>query len=260
MVGSLILLLAITALAVFFCRRLPYLIVGWLWFVGMLVPVIGVVGIFVHSRADRYMYLSQIGLSIAVAWGVRDVCYWRPSHVVRWRQAAFAVVSGAAVLAFAGVSWRQTSYWHDTVAVWTRAASCDDHNTMAHRCLANIYAQQGKSDEAFSHIHKALATDSIARYLIADCHVLFGECLNTQGKINEGYRNSKKRCGATYDARVRSRLGIALARAGRPDQAITEFREAVRLAPTSSKAGSTWPMFCWPREMLAKRLASAARS
>ena len=73
-VGSLVVLTAITATAIFFWRRAPYLLVGWLWFLGTLVPVIGLVQVGSHARGDRYMYLSQIGLSIAVAWCVQDAC------------------------------------------------------------------------------------------------------------------------------------------------------------------------------------------
>ena len=69
-VESLVLLLAITVIAGLLWRRMPYLVVGWLWFLGMLVPVLGLVGQFLQARADNYTYLSQIGLSIAVAWGV----------------------------------------------------------------------------------------------------------------------------------------------------------------------------------------------
>ena len=77
--GSLVLLMAITAVATYCWRRRPYLLVGWLWFLGMLVPVIGLVGAFTHARADRYTYLSQIGLSIALAWGVWSVYRSRQS-------------------------------------------------------------------------------------------------------------------------------------------------------------------------------------
>ena len=78
--GALVLLVAITAVAAYCWRRLPYLLVGWLWFLGTLVPVIGLVPVGAHARADRYTYLSQIGLSIALAWGVWSVYRSRQSR------------------------------------------------------------------------------------------------------------------------------------------------------------------------------------
>jgi len=83
------LLVAITAVATLFWRRRPYLLVGWLWFLGMLVPVIGLVQTGAHSRADRYTYLSQIGLSIALAWGVWSIYRSQQSiDASRWRHSA----------------------------------------------------------------------------------------------------------------------------------------------------------------------------
>ena len=111
-IGSFLLLATITLVAIYGWRRWPYLSVGWLWFLGMLVPVSGVVGAFPYARADRYTYLSQIGLSIALAWPVWRVYQSRQSfQAASWRQWLLAVVSAAAVLLLAATAWRQTSCW-----------------------------------------------------------------------------------------------------------------------------------------------------
>ena len=147
--GSLVLLVAITAVAAYFWRRRPYLLVGWLWFLGMLVPVIGLVQFGAHARADRYTYLSQIGLSIALAWGVWSVYRSRQSlQAARWRRWMLAAVSGAAVLLLAAVAWRQTSYWRNAETLWTHALACTEQNALAHYNLAMLYAQQGRTEEA----------------------------------------------------------------------------------------------------------------
>ena len=93
-VESLVLLLAISAAVAVVWRRMPYLVVGWLWFLGMLVPVLGLVGHFLQARADNYTYLSQIGLSIAVAWGTLGIVRsWPSAQAVRWGQWALAILS-----------------------------------------------------------------------------------------------------------------------------------------------------------------------
>ena len=137
--GSLVLLVAITAVAAYCWRRRPYLLVGWLWFLGMLVPVIGLVKVGDHARADRYTYLSQIGLSIALAWGVWSVYRSRQSlDPAPWRRWMLAAVSGAAVLALAAVAWRQTSYWRNAETLWTHTLACTGHNAIAHSNLAHV--------------------------------------------------------------------------------------------------------------------------
>ena len=144
--------------AVYSWRRRPYLLVGWLWFLGMLVPVIGLVQNGAHSRADRYTYLSQIGLSIALAWGVWSVYRSRQSlQAARWRGCLLAVVSAAAVLLLAAVAWRQTSYWRNAETLWTHTLSCTEQNLLAHRVLAGIYAERGRTEEAITHLREAVA-------------------------------------------------------------------------------------------------------
>ncbi|HEY1784061.1 MAG TPA: hypothetical protein VGG30_00885, partial [Pirellulales bacterium] len=103
--GAVILLAAMTAIAVYGWRRRPYLLVGWLWFLGMLVPVSGVVQLVAIAQADRYTYLSQTGLMIALAWGVWNVYQARQArHAEIWRQWMLATVSGAAVLVLAAMA------------------------------------------------------------------------------------------------------------------------------------------------------------
>ena len=230
---SLLLLVAITAVAAYCWRRLPYLLVGWLWFLGMLVPVLGLVGNFLQSRADNYTYLSQIGLSIAVAWGVWNVYRSRQSRQpARWRQWTLAVMSGAAILGLATVAWRQTSYWRDDETVFTRAVSCAEQNSLAHSCLAHVYAAQGRTTEAIDQLHEALATYSIARRPTAESHVLLAKYLAEQGKTDEALAHLKQAVSIspTFDL-AHACLAIALAREGQLDQAIAEFRETIRLAP-----------------------------
>jgi tetratricopeptide (TPR) repeat protein len=227
------LLVTITAVAAYWWRRLPCLLVGWLWFLGMLVPVSGLAGTFLEGRADRYTYLSQIGLSIAVAWGVWSFYQSRKSRrAVRFLGWPLGVVSAVVVLLLAAVAWRQTSYWRDSEAVWTRAVSCTEQNSVAHSCLAGVYARQGRTEEAIAQAREALATYSIGRYLNARAHALLGHCLAKQGHLDEAlthYEQSVRMSPATTI--FRERLAMELAIRGKFGQSVAEWREVLRLDP-----------------------------
>ncbi len=234
MTASLLLLVAITLVALYSWRSRPYLPVGWFWFLGMLVPVIGLVGIFMHGRADRYTYLSQIGLSIALAWGASGISRSRQSlEAAQRREWLLAVVSGASVLALAVIAWHQTSYWRDAETLWLHTLSCTEENLPAHYNLGYLYARQGRLDEAIGHLRKAVATPSISPMLIARCHGVLGDCLTAQGKIDEAIPH--------YEETVRlfpagelghTSFALALASAGQHDRAIAEWRESIRLSPS----------------------------
>ena len=101
-------------------RRLPYLFVGWFWYVGMLVPVIGLVQVGSQAMADRYTYLPQIGLCIAVAWGRRGAS---PS-LGRYRRWAYGVASVLLMVGLMACAWRQTSFWQNSETLWTHALAC----------------------------------------------------------------------------------------------------------------------------------------
>ena len=172
--GSLLLLVAITAAAAYCWRRRPYVLVGWLWFLGMLVPVIGLVSFGTHARADRYMYLSQIGLSIALAWGVWSVYQSRQSRQAEsWRRWMLAAVSGGTILLLAAVAWLQTSYWRDAETLWTHTLACTERNALAHYHRAFLFNRQGKTEEAITHLRETLAIGSIDLYVIEEAHALF---------------------------------------------------------------------------------------
>jgi tetratricopeptide (TPR) repeat protein len=231
--GALVLLVAITAAAAYCWRRRPYLPVGWLWFSGMLVPVIGLVEVGSHARADRYTYLSQIGLSIALAWTVWTIYRSRQTRqAARWRRWTLAAVSGAAILLLAAVAWRQTSYWRNAETLWTHTLSCTQQNPMAHYGLAVICFGQGKVDEATTHLRAALAAGWTTSNMLAMSHFSLGECLTAQGKTEEALAHYEEAVRIfPKDARYHLGLATALARASELDRAIIEWHEAIRLAP-----------------------------
>jgi protein O-mannosyl-transferase len=125
-VGSTLALTGVSVAAQAWRRRFPYLFVGWFWYLGMFVPVIGLVQVGSHSMADRYTYLPQIGLCLAVTWGVTQIAVSR--HYRRW---VCGVASVLAVLVLMGIAWRQTSYWRDSETLFTHALACTANNYIA---------------------------------------------------------------------------------------------------------------------------------
>jgi tetratricopeptide (TPR) repeat protein len=230
-VEAVIVLVAISAAAGFWWRRLPYLPVGWLWFLGTLVPVIGLLQIGAHARADRYTYLSQIGLSIMLAWGVWDAYQaWQSRRAMPWRRWVLAALSGGVVVALAAVAWRQTSYWRNAETLWTHTLACHDQNALAQINYAHCCLAQGKTDEAIDHLRAALAAGSIDRQLIAGCHHLLGASLTTQGKLDEALTHYEAAVRVYPESRIaHAQLAMALASQNKLERAIAEWRETVRL-------------------------------
>jgi hypothetical protein len=145
-------ILAVITIAVWLGRRkYPYLPVGWFWYLGMLAPVMGVVQYGIIAVSDRFTYLPQIGLCIAVSWGMADICRAWP----RCRPTCVAAAVGV-VLVFIACAFHQTSYWRDSETLWHHAIDCTDDNYVAELNLGVSLNAQKRYDEAKPHIEKAM--------------------------------------------------------------------------------------------------------
>jgi len=150
--AALLFLLAITALVAAEWRRRRYLMVGWLWFVGTLVPMIGLVQVGVQAMADRYAYLPLVGLFIMVCWTVAD---WVDRRHIS--TAWLVSTSTAALLALAIVTHQQIGYWEDNVTLWSRALQVTSDNWLAENNLGGALMEEGKLEQAISHFRAAAA-------------------------------------------------------------------------------------------------------
>ena len=149
-------LMAITALVAFNLRRRRYLVVGWLWFFGTLVPMIGIVQVGIQAMADRYAYLPLLGVFIMTCWGVADLAAKR--HVPsRWLAAASVV----ALLALSLATHRQLNYWADNVTLWTHVLAVTDANFTAEDNLGGALMEQGKMEKAMPHYYRAAAINPL---------------------------------------------------------------------------------------------------
>ena len=136
--GAGVLLVALTALALHQRRRRPFLAVGWLWFVVMLLPMIGLVQVGEQSWAERYAYLPLIGIYLALVWSAAELWAARPA----WRR-PLVVAAGAALLACGLQTWVHTAFWRNSEALYRRALAVTERNYMAHIGLANTLARAG---------------------------------------------------------------------------------------------------------------------
>ena len=148
-----LLLCAITALVLWQARRLPWLAVGWFWFLGTLVPVIGLVQVGSQAMADRYTYVPLVGIFIVVAWGAARLAgAWGGGVPLR--------ISAAVVVAILSIAtWRQTAYWSDHVTLFRRAIAVTRENPTARLSLSQGLATAGAFPEALVHAREAVRLD-----------------------------------------------------------------------------------------------------
>src|SRR5438876_742169 len=134
-------LTGVTAVVVAFRRKHPYLITGWLWYVGMLIPVIGIVQVGAQAHADRYTYLPQIGLYLIVTWGLADLFIsWRHRGII------LGALATAALVVLTWCAWFQTSYWRDSESLWTHALAVTPDNVTARQDLCDALLEKGRVD------------------------------------------------------------------------------------------------------------------
>jgi protein O-mannosyl-transferase len=225
-VWSVVLVVGVTVCALAFIRRYPYGVVGWLWYLGTLVPVIGLVQVGSQAMADRYTYIPLIGLFIVVVWGVADLLRgWRYGRAV-------GMVSAAVVLsALVVVTWFQVQRWRDSITIFTHALKVTEGNYLAHNNLGMALKKIDRPGEAKLHFRAAMNI----KPNYAPAYNNMGYLLTREGKAEEGMQFYLKALQIRPDnVDVLFNLGEALASLGRLEEAIVSYREALRLKPESS--------------------------
>jgi tetratricopeptide (TPR) repeat protein len=226
--GSVVVVVSLCLAALWFGRRWPYLLVGWWWFWGTLIPVIGLTKGWGVFMGDRFTYVPSIGLLILVVWGVCEVTWgWR------YQALALLVAGGAALGLCLTLSRQQITYWRDSETLFRHALEVTDKNYIAHNDLGVALRQIGQADEAIRQYQEALQLK--ADY--AEAYNNLGVALSQKGQLDEAIRQYQEalRLKANY-ADARDNLGTALGQKGRTDEAIVQFREAVRLSPDHADA------------------------
>ena len=261
-VGAGLLLLLITFWVIRVGRRHQYLPVGWLWYLGTLIPVIGLVQVGMQAMADRFTYIPLIGLFITVAWGVPDLL---SKH--RLRNFVLATAAGIVIAALMICTHLQVANWRNNLTLFKKAVEVNANNylvhinlggalaeqgnmveaakhfsmalqlnpgsAVAHNNLGNIFQQQGKLEKAVNHFYESLQRDPN----LCETHFNLGNTLLRQGKIEEARMHFATALQLKPDfAEAHNSLGVALARQGRLNEAIENFSLALQFKPNYEQA------------------------
>jgi protein O-mannosyl-transferase len=221
-------LLAISAAVFVVRRKRPFLLVGWLWYLGTLAPVIGLVQVGSQAMADRYTYLPQVGLYIAFAWAAAQAAGAWPHR--RW---GFVAASALIVAGLMICAWRQTRHWRNSEALWIHTLACTSQNSLAHNNLGVLYRGRGQVEDAIVHFRKALEIKPD----YVDAHFNLAAVLATRGQIDDAIDHYQKALKIKPDhADAHINLGAALAGGGQVDEAIAHYRSALKIKPDSARA------------------------
>jgi Flp pilus assembly protein TadD len=201
----------------------PFLLMGWLWYLGMMVPMIGIVQISYYAHADRYTYLAEIGLAIAGTWAVAE---WSAGW--KFRRAILGGLMAAVIAALMVCAAIQTSFWKSSEPLWNHTLAVTSNNSFAHNNLAVALLQKGDVDGAVAHLHQALAIQP--DYVEARNNL--GKVLFQQGQLDEAVIQFQKALAIEPDyAEVHYNLGSAFYQKGFVDEAITQYQEALAFQP-----------------------------
>jgi protein O-mannosyl-transferase len=220
--GSALVLLGLTTWAVRSLRAAPWFTVGWLWFVGTLVPMIGLVQVGGQAMADRYTYLPSIGLFLAGTWGA---CEWAARRGARVPLRVVAVTVAALL---AALTWRQAGYWSDHVTLFRHAIAVTGPNARAHAFLSDGLRKAGRHDEALAEAREAIRIEPWAgrfRMNLAIVEVDLGRLPAARRTLEEALRLDPRLAFA------RALLGEVETALGRPEVGERLLAEAAGMAP-----------------------------
>ena len=224
---SVLLLVVITLFVLAFGRSRKYLPAGWFWFLGTLVPVIGLVQVGGQAYADRYTYIPYIGLFIMIAWGLPELLLKLP-----YRRAVLGVSMAISLTALGIFSHRQVSFWNDSVTLFSHAIEVTQKNHIAYNNLGAAYGSLGRYQESVEVCKRSIsikpsyaeayntlgfAYGSLGRY--QDAIAAFKQAINIKPNYAEAHRN----------------LGLAYGRFGRYQDAIAAFKQAIKLKPDDAE-------------------------
>jgi Flp pilus assembly protein TadD len=222
------LLACVTTIFIWKRRQYPFLIVGWLWFCGTLLPVIGLVQTGLQAMADRHTYLPSVGIFLLVVWGVHE-------FIGRWRHrlVTLSLLGSAAVVFYAADTRNQLGYWQDSEKVFRHALAVTDDNYIAHGNLGETLAAKGQTLEAIHEFQEAVRLCPA----YPEAHNNLGIAFGGLGRIPEAIREFRTAIEIkTNYEEAQYNLGVALGKMGEFDEAIIHYQAAIRLEPMNAEA------------------------
>ena len=223
LIASCLILIITTVAAIQTVRTHPYFTVGWLWYLGSLVPVIGLIQVGSHAMADRYTYIPLTGLFIIVAWGVPDI-------LRQWSQRRLILIisSGLVLLSLTMCTMVQVKYWENGISLFQHAINITGDNGIILNNLGNALARKGRTEEAISQYKKAINLQSNN----AEAYNNLGKVLTIQGKFNEAI-NEYKKVIILKPRHIKAyfNIGVAYSEVGNYQEAIYYYLEALKLKP-----------------------------
>ena len=227
-VGSTLLLAIVTLWALRRLRRQPYLAVGWLWYLGTFVPVIGLVQVGAQAIADRYTYIPLIGIFIAIAWATEDLV--ARGHLLRWPVAiAFTVV----LIVLTSYTWTQIGYWHDSIALWQHASAVTAQSPRVYASLGDALVEKRRYMEAMPYLHEALRAgndDGAVHTNLGVALFNLGQFAQSEEEFNIALRLNARDDKALYN------LGCARLFQRNPSGAVAAFEETLKTNPYQWRA------------------------
>ncbi len=238
--GIVFLFVAVTFVVIGTARRFPYLSVGWLWYLGTLVPVIGIAQVGLQARADRYTYIPLIGMFIMIAWGV-------PEFLKQWRyrKEALLATSTCILSCLFIVTWTQVGYWQNSMTLFERALKVTDNNYLAYFSLGEVYSARGDQRQAIENYDRSIEINqkyAAAYYNRGNAYAALGNHLQAIAYNNRGNAylvlGNERQAVNNYDkaieinpnyAEAYSNRGIAYRRLGDQKQALEDVKTAARL-------------------------------
>ena len=216
-------LISISLMVLRYGKQRPYLMIGWLWYLGTLVPVIGLVQIGNQYMADRYSYIPYIGLFIMVAWGVPELLkQWR------YKKIGIAVTTTIMFAILMTTTFLQVKHWKNSITLFSHTLSVTTNNFLPHNNLGTALAEQGRIDEAIHHWLEAI-------HIKSDYETPYnnlGLAYEKQGRLEEAVQNYLKALCINPDYELAHfNLGNVYFKQRRFDEAIQQYREAIRINP-----------------------------
>ena len=221
--------LVLITIAVFVLRkRQPHLVTGWLWYLILLVPVIGLIQVGSQAHADRYTYLPQIGLYIAITWAIVDL-----AQSLRARREIFAAAAPIIIVVLGWRAWIQTSYWHDTERLWNRTFAVTGRNDIAHFNFGEFLLKTHRLDEAIAQFEIVLANHPSE----PDANFQLAYAFMEKGELDLAIRHFERALKIEPEnPQTETNLANVLLKSGRIEEAVEHYRNVVRHEPSSAFA------------------------